>query len=519
MAGLKEDLEAEGLGEEDEEWEEDEDYEDEEEGEIGAAEGGAKGAGGGGGEIEQEGGDVQSKFRGVTPQQLQALLQQQAARQQQAQAQAKAQQMAASAQAGARPAPLEAEPEEWKGLKQMPLATQNAVQAQLGRLREAGRKECTVLLLGRGGVGKSTLCNQLLGERKLRVNPYGLAAPERTVMLSRVAPTPAGAGEGGAGNVQLNLIDTPGLVLNDRVHEGALLNLADQIRGRPIDVVLYVDRLDLYLVETLDREVMESVSRVLGREIWSKALIVLTHGDTKPPGTSDYETFSAQRAEQVRAALRKTARKGVGAGALAHRIVENSSLCNRNWSGEKVLPDAERTPWVPALVEGLVEAALVGAGKPYVLQPNANSPNRKWRWLIPLAVAAQAALVKWVILPALRHDDKWGDQFGPWDKKLNWVKRQEYNLFVEGKEVPKKEAASPVAPAEATSAAPASTASEKAAEALEQDTPLVPAPPKKKPSTSSSGKKSSSTKSSSSGKSKKKKSKKKSSSSKSGSRA
>ena len=316
---------------------------------------------------------------------------------------------------------------------------------------------------------------------------------------------------------QLNLIDTPGLVLNDRCHEGALLNLAEQIRGRPIDVVLYVDRLDLYLVETLDREVMESVSRVLGREIWSKALIVLTHGDTKPPGTADYETFSAQRGEQVRAALRKTAGKGVGAGALAHRIVENSSLCNRNWSGEKVLPDAERTPWVPALVEGLVEAALAGAGKPYVLQPNANSPNRKWRWLIPLAVAAQAALVKWVFLPALRHDDKWGDQFGPWDKKLNWVKRQEYNLFVEGKEVPKKEAASPVAPAEATSAAPASTAPEKkTAEALEQDAPLVPAPPKKKPSTSSSSEK----KSSSGGKSKKKKSKKKSSkSSKSGSRA
>jgi len=516
MAGLKEDVEAEGLGEEDEEWE-DEDYEDEEEGEIGAAEGGAKGTGGGGGEIEQEGGDVQSKFRGVTPQQLQALLQQQAARQQQAQVQAKAQQMAASAEAGARLAPLEAEPEEWKGLKQMPLATQNAVQAQLGRLREAGRKECTVLLLGRGGVGKSTLCNQLLGERKLRVNPYGLAAPERTVMLSRVAPTPAGAGEGGAGNVQLNIIDTPGLVLNDRTHEGALLNLADQIRGRPIDVVLYVDRLDLYLVETLDREVMESVSRVLGREIWSKTLIVLTHGDTKPPGTADYETFSAQRGEQVRAALRNTAGKGVGAGALAHRIVENSSLCNRNWSGEKVLPDAERTPWVPALVEGLVEAALAGDGKPYVLQPNANSPNRKWRWLIPLAVAAQAALVKWVFLPALRHDDKWGDQFGPWDKKLNWVKRQEYNLFVEGKEVPKKEAASPVAPAEATSAAPASTApKKKTAEALEQDAPLVPAPPKKKPSTSSSSGK----KSSSGGKSKKKKSKKKSSkSSKSGSRA
>ena len=475
------------------------------------------------GEIEQDGGgaggggdSAQNKFRGVTPQQLQALLQQQAARQQEAQAQAKAQQMAASAAAGARPPPLQAEPEEWKGLKQMPVATQNAVQIQLGRFRESGRKRCTVLLLGRGGVGKSTLCNQLLGERKLRVNPYGLAAPERTVMLSRVVPTPAGAGQGDAGNVQLDLIDTPGLILNDRVHEGALLNLAEQIRGRPIDVVLYVDRLDLYLVETLDREVMESVSRVLGREVWSKALIVLTHGDTK--SLSEYETFCTQRAEQVRAAIRKTAGKGVGAGALAHRVVENSSLCNRNWSGEKVLPDAERTPWLPALMEGVVQAALAGEGEPYVLKPNANNPNRKWRWLIPLAVAAQAALVKWVFVPALRHDDKWGDQFGPWDKKLNWVRRQEYNLFVEGKEVPKK--ATPAVPEEEP-AAPAPSAAappEKVpAPSAPEETPAAvpaPAPSKKKKTSPSSGGSKKSSKTSSGSKTKKKTKKKKSSSSK-----
>jgi len=390
------------------------------------------------------------------------------------------------------------------------------VQIQLGRFRESGRKRCTVLLLGRGGVGKSTLCNQLLGERKLRVNPYGLAAPERTVMLSRVVPTPAGAGQGDAGNVQLDLIDTPGLILNDRVHEGALLNLAEQIRGRPIDVVLYVDRLDLYLVETLDREVMESVSRVLGREVWSKALIVLTHGDTK--SLSEYETFCTQRAEQVRAAIRKTAGKGVGAGALAHRVVENSSLCNRNWSGEKVLPDAERTPWLPALMEGVVQAALAGEGEPYVLKPNANNPNRKWRWLIPLAVAAQAALVKWVFVPALRHDDKWGDQFGPWDKKLNWVRRQEYNLFVEGKEVPKK--ATPAVPEEEP-AAPAPSAAappEKVpAPSAPEETPAAvpaPAPSKKKKTSPSSGGSKKSSKTSSGSKTKKKTKKKKSSSSK-----
>ena len=174
---------------------------------------------------------------------------------------------------------------------------------------------------------------------------------------------------------------------------------------------------------------------------------------------------------------------------------------------------------VPALVEGIVEAALAGQGEPFVLKPNANNPNRKWRWLIPLAVAAQAALVKWVFLPAMRHDDKWGDQFGPWDKKLNWVRRQEYNLFVEGKEVPKKEtsttpAEEPAAPAGAEVAPPEKTPPPAA---LEETPVAVPAPASKKKKTSSSssgGKKSSKTSSSSGSKTKKKTKKKRSSSSK-----
>ena len=142
----------------------------------------------------------------------------------------------------------------------MPVATQNVLKEHLQRLQAGGKREISVLLLGKGGVGKSTLVNQMLGERKLRVNPYGLSSQDRVVMLSRKVDEPA-QGSGQGLDVTLNVIDTPGLLLNDRVHESALSSIAAKIQGKPIDVVLYVDRLDLYAVETMDRHVIAAVGR------------------------------------------------------------------------------------------------------------------------------------------------------------------------------------------------------------------------------------------------------------------
>ena len=301
----------------------------------------------------------------------------------------------------------------------MPVATQNVLKEHLQRLQAGGKREISVLLLGKGGVGKSTLVNQMLGERKLRVNPYGLSSQDRVVMLSRKVAEPA-QGSGQGLDVTLNVIDTPGLLLNDRVHESALSSIAAKIQGKPIDVVLYVDRLDLYAVETMDRHVIAAVGRVLGKGVWEKTLVVLTHGDSKAPAGMDYEAFANRRSDQLRAAMRKAG----GGGACPVAIVENSSLCNRNWGGEKVLPDAAKTPWIPALMQQIVDVALAKGS--FVLKANANNPNKKWRWLVPLLVGAQALLVKYVFVPAMAEDGRRGDSFGPWDKKFDWVRASEY---------------------------------------------------------------------------------------------
>lgn len=50
-----------------------------------------------------------------------------------------------------------------------------------------------------------------------------------------------------------------------------------------MDVVLYLDRLDLYRVEKTDQEMMAAISNTLGPKIWKNTVIGLTHGKAIPP--------------------------------------------------------------------------------------------------------------------------------------------------------------------------------------------------------------------------------------------
>lgn len=76
--------------------------------------------------------------------------------------------------------------------------------------------------------------------------------------------------------------------------------------NRTIDVLLYVDRLDVYRVDELDRQVVQAITQTFGKEIWCKTLLVLTHAQFSPPDELSYETFSSKRSDS----LLKTIRAG-----------------------------------------------------------------------------------------------------------------------------------------------------------------------------------------------------------------
>lgn len=77
----------------------------------------------------------------------------------------------------------------------------------------------------------------------------------------------------------LNIIDTSSLMAQGGPDEVALSLLSEFLSdGKKVDVVLYLDRLDLYRVESRDKQSMDALTRVLGPEIWNKACITLTRG-------------------------------------------------------------------------------------------------------------------------------------------------------------------------------------------------------------------------------------------------
>lgn len=132
--------------------------------------------------------------------------------------------------------------------------TRDRIEAALDRLVSAGRDCVSVLVVGAPGGGKSALSNALLNERVAALHPLTREL-ERPVLAARVADL------GGGGTARVTLIDTPGLADGDGPSPDAARALGGALAGRPLDAVLYVDRLDGYRVDESDVEVREGEKR------------------------------------------------------------------------------------------------------------------------------------------------------------------------------------------------------------------------------------------------------------------
>lgn len=85
-------------------------------------------------------------------------------------------------------------------------------------------------------------------------------------------------------------------------------HLSSSLLNKTIDVLLYVDRLDAYRVDNLDKQVVKAITESFGKGIWDRALVVLTHAQLSPPDGLPYEDFYSKRS----GALLKVVRVGAG---------------------------------------------------------------------------------------------------------------------------------------------------------------------------------------------------------------
>lgn len=284
---------------------------------------------------------------------------------------------------------------EWIGIQQFPAATQTRLSELLGKLKQENVSTLTILVMGKGGVGKSSTVNSIIGERAVAVSAFQSEGP-RPVMVSR-----------SRAGFTLNIIDTPGLVEGGYVNDQALESIKRFLLNKTIDILLYVDRLDAYRVDNLDRQIVKAITDSFGKGIWNRGLVVLTHAQLSPPDGLSYDDFFSKRSEALLKVVRLGARikkQDFKGSAIPVVLVENSGRCNKNESDEKILPNG--TAWIPNLVKTITDVVLNGSkgilvDKKLIEGPN---PNERGKILIPVILAFQYFFVVKRIQNAIRED-------------------------------------------------------------------------------------------------------------------
>ena len=180
------------------------------------------------------------------------------------------------------------------------------------------------------------------------------------------------------------------------------------MKDRKVHAVVYMDRLDSWRVDNSDRAIFKALADNFGMDIWERTVLGFSHGQLSP--RSCPTTSSSRRAptsSRSAVATRSTRRTW----RCRHAVVENGSRCATNKDGEKVLPDKERTAWVPKFVSTLADVAT------RLLDPmefdeqkaySKDDPNKKRRLLILPMLALQVFVLRPFITNLIRADIKKG---------------------------------------------------------------------------------------------------------------
>lgn len=251
--------------------------------------------------------------------------------------------------------------------------------AMAEQLEAAGNEpldfSCTIMVLGKTGVGKSATINSIFDEVKFGTDAFQMG----TKRVQDVVGTVQG--------IKVRVIDTPGLLSSwsdQRQNEKILHSVKHFIKKTPPDIVLYLDRLDMQSRDFSDMPLLRTITEIFGPSIWFNAIVVLTHAASAPPegpnGTaSSYDMFVTQRSHVVQQAIRQAA----GDMRLMNPVslVENHSACRTNRAGQRVLPNGQ--VWKPHLLllsfaskilaeaNALLKLQDTPPGKPYTTRSRA----------------------------------------------------------------------------------------------------------------------------------------------------
>ncbi|KAL6010327.1 hypothetical protein ACLOJK_000758 [Asimina triloba] len=218
--------------------------------------------------------------------------------------------------------------------------------AMAEQLEAAGQEaldfSCTIMVLGKTGVGKSATINSIFDEVKFSTDAFTVGTTKVQDIVGMVQ------------GIKVRVIDTPGLhpsCMDQRRNEKILHSVKRFIKKTPPDIVLYIDRMDMQSRDFGDVLLLRTITDIFGPSIWFNAIVVLTHAASAPPDGPNgsplsYEMFVTQRSHVVQQAIRQAA----GDVRLMNPVslVENHSACRTNRAGQRVLPNGQ--VWKPQLL-------------------------------------------------------------------------------------------------------------------------------------------------------------------------
>ena len=210
-------------------------------------------------------------------------------------------------------------------------------EAKAAAMEESGDDldlECTVLIIGKSGVGKSTLVNNLLGLEDEEVERHAGKTSIREIT-------------GEAYGVKMRFIDVPGLQSSraEAKRNRKILQAAKKVTKKHMpDIVLYCDRLDVPSYDFADIPLVRDISNTFGASIWWNALIVFTHGGSRAPEDStgqiaNFEYFQNHRGYIVQQMIRQAAGDARILNPVS--VVECHHATKRNDKGDKLLPSGQ----------------------------------------------------------------------------------------------------------------------------------------------------------------------------------
>lgn len=201
---------------------------------------------------------------------------------------------------------------------------------------------CTIMVLGKTGVGKSATINSIFDQVMFKTDAF----KSGTKKVQDVVGTVQG--------IKVRVIDTPGLLpswSDQHRNEKILESVRRFIKKSPPDIVLYLDRLDMQSRDSGDMPLLRTITATFGPSIWFNAIVVLTHAASAPPEgpngvPTGYDMFLTQRSHVVQQAIRHAAEDQRLMNPVS--LVENHSACRTNRAGQRVLPNGQ--VWKPHLL-------------------------------------------------------------------------------------------------------------------------------------------------------------------------